>query len=630
MPQVTIVIDGRKIACEKGTMVLQAALDAGIFIPHYCYHPALSVAGNCRMCLVELVPKPPPGAPPDWKPPPQKPAIACATEAVDGLEVRTTTEMVRKAREGVLEFLLINHPLDCPVCDQAGECDLQDFSFRYGRANSRFVEEKLTKHTKDFGPEVRLYGNRCINCTRCVRFTQEIIGTGDITQVHRGDHNIVDIFPGKVFDSPLSGNVVDLCPVGALVSRDFLHKARVWQLERTPSVCPHCSTGCSIEVHTRDEEIQRLKPRWNPEVNGWWMCDMGRLGYKHVHAEGRLAHYARRSSGGEALERVPFQAAVEEIAGALARAGAGGAGEAAGATGIAGPTGAAGGGGAGGAEAWALASAWLTNEELWAVRALFPPERIALIARPPGEERRFYPRWGDSERNPSLAGQHDRARLYPDGATFVIEADRNPNRAGARRILGEEACAEGRLDAFARACAEGRVAAALVLAGMPDWEPPAALLEALAKVPFVAVVDLFAGSLARLATVLAPAAAWAEKDGTYTNGRGTTQRMLFARPAPGQTRTELALLHAIAACLGRGADVPHVPAAAFARLVAAAVPGFEGLTWEGLAPRRPPAWSPHMMARGAVVRHSARPFEPGLVPLQDVLPGPSAEAVRRR
>src|SRR5438105_5684521 len=189
MPQISFTIDGRKIACEKGTMVLQAALDSGIFIPHYCYHPALSVAGNCRMCMVEVVPKPPPNAPAGWKPPPQKPAIACATEAAEGLEVLSATSpMAKAAREGVLEFLLVNHPLDCPVCDQAGECDLQDFSFQYGRATSRFLEQKEVKGEKDFGPEVRLYGNRCINCTRCVRFSQEISGGGEICQVNRGDH----------------------------------------------------------------------------------------------------------------------------------------------------------------------------------------------------------------------------------------------------------------------------------------------------------------------------------------------------------------------------------------------------------------------------------------------------------
>jgi NADH-quinone oxidoreductase subunit G len=564
MPQVTFTIDGAKVTCEKGTMVLQAALDNGIFVPHYCYHPALSVAGNCRMCLVEIVPKPPPNAPPGWKPPPQKPAISCATEAAEGLEVVTTSKMVKDAREGVLELLLANHPLDCPVCDQAGECDLQDFSFEYGRDHARFAEDKKIKHTKDFGPEVRLYGNRCINCTRCVRFTQEIIGTGDICQVNRGDSNVVDVFPGRVFDSLLSGNVVDICPVGALVSRDFLHKARVWQLDETKSVCPHCATGCSIEIHTRDEEIMRLKPRSNPEVNGFWMCDAGRLGYGFAQAPGRLRSYTRKAAEGR--ERLGFHGAVDAIAKALAEAGDG---------------------------AWALASAWMTNEELWLLRALVPPERTALLARPPWPEQRFFPKWGDSERNPSLPGQTARGKLFADGATFVIEADRNPNRAGARRVLGEEACGEPRLEAFARACAEGRVAAALVFAGMPDFTPPAPLLEALGKVPFVAAVDILDGPLVALATLAAPGAAWAEKEGTFTNGRATTQRFFFARPTPGEVRPELELLHALLARGGKAAGA-FSPGRTFGAM-AAEVEGFRGLTWEGLAPRGP-VWGPHVAA----------------------------------
>ncbi|GIW73049.1 MAG: hypothetical protein KatS3mg102_2591 [Planctomycetota bacterium] len=564
MDKVRFRIDGIEIEAPPGTMVLEAALDHGIFVPHYCFHRALSVAGNCRMCMVEVRL---PGR--DGKlEPARKPSIACATEVAEGMEVLTTTPLVTEARKGVLEFLLINHPLDCPVCDQAGECDLQDFSYEFGEAFSRFREDKLIKHTKDFGPEVRFYGNRCINCTRCVRFTQEIAGSCDLVQVQRGGHNVIDLAPGRVFDHPLSGNVVDICPVGALVSRDMLHRVRVWHLERTPSICPHCATGCNIEIHTQDEVVHRLKPRHNPEVNGYWMCDFGRLGYKHIHAPQRLLEHRwqprDRAEGG----RLGFQSVIELVAEAIRTAG---------------PEG-----------TWALASAWLTNEELWLFRRLFGTEQVALIARPPWQERRFYPVWGDSERNPSLPRQRERGRLLEDGATFMIAADRNPNRTGAERILGEQACAPARLDAFVNAALAGQVRCAVVLASMPDYLPPEPLAQALAAVPETVVVDLADGPLAGAATIVIAGAAWAEKRGTFTNGRGRTQRLEMARPTPGQARTELEVLHALGTQLGRPMG-PCSPRRLFGELVGE-VAAFAGLSWEGVH-HQAPEWSPHMAAQ---------------------------------
>jgi NADH-quinone oxidoreductase subunit G len=570
MPQVTITIDGKKVTCEKGTMVLQAALDAGIFVPHYCYHPALSVAGNCRMCMIEVVPKPPPNAPPGWKPPPQKPAIACATEAVDGMEVKSEqSQMAKAAREGVLEYLLVNHPLDCPVCDQAGECDLQDFSFDFGRPKARTIEPRLTKHTKDFGHEVRLYGNRCINCTRCVRFSQEISGGAEICQVNRGDHNVVDLFPGKPWDNALSGNVVDICPVGALVSRDFLHKARVWQLDATPSVCPHCSTGCSIEVHTRDDVVQRLKPRHNPQVNGFWMCDMGRLGYGFVQDEKRLTRIESRK------QPVSFQAAVAEIAKGL------------------------------GHEPWVVASLWATNEELYLLAKIFGKERIVAIGRASWPEQRFKPYWGDVYRNPSLPGQLTRQQLYPDGSTFVIEADRNPNRTGAERILGKDRVGDEALAKLFAAAGRGEVKSILVIGGMPEWTPPADLMGVLDRAGFVAVIDVIDGPLSQRAHVLVPGATFVEKEGTYTNGRGTTQRFMFARATAGQARPELETLSAIGKKMGKEVGNLFAPEEAFAEM-AKTIPELKDLTWEG-ALLKAPSWSPHYMAQDASVAEPGAP-----------------------
>jgi len=513
MGEVHLTIDGQAVTCKKGTMVLQAALDADIFIPHYCYHPSLSVAGNCRMCMVEIVPKLKPGQ----KPRPQKPAIGCATEAMEGMEILTRSEMVLEARRGVLESLLVNHPLDCPICDQAGECDLQDFSFRSGQGQSRFEDPKRTKHTKDIGPEVRLYGNRCINCTRCVRFSQEISGTADISQVNRGGRNVVDVFPGLEFDNPLSGNVVDLCPVGALVSRDFLHRSRVWQLDREGGVCPHCATGCSIEVHTRDDVIMRLKPRHNPEVNGHWMCDTGRAGYAHVHAPDRLRSY--RIGAGEARRRASFHEAASLLAAKLAEAGE---------------------------KTYVLVSPWLTNEELYALRQLVPAERMALIERPSGEEQRFFPTWGDSERNPALAGQHDRCAVRPDGATFVISADKNPNRRGLEAVLGTEVTSEKRREEVLAAVRAGKADVLFVLSAMPGYEPPTEILEATQKAAFVAALDISNGPLAQGADLVLPGAAFCEHEGTYTSGDGVTQRLRVALPPAGQTRPALELLYVVA------------------------------------------------------------------------------------
>jgi NADH-quinone oxidoreductase subunit G len=363
--------------------------------------------------------------------------------------------------------------------------------------------------------------------------------------------------------------VVDICPVGALVSRDFLHKARVWHLDNTPSVCGHCATGCNIEVHTQDEVVQRLKPRYNPDVNGYWMCDQGRLGYGHVHDEARLVAARRNLSPGAddgVSERLGFQAAIAEACAAVER---------------------------GADKAYAIASAWMTNEELFALTRVVPRERIALMARAEGQEQRFYPSWGDSERNPSLPQQHDRGRLHDDGATFVIHADRNPNRAGARRILGEEACSAERLDAVLSAALADQVETLVVFSGIPDFVPPEVMLGALSHVPNVLVVDVADGPLTRAASLVIPGAATVEKRGTFTNAAGRTQRLDMARPTPGQARTELEVLHALGAALGRDMGACS-PRRLFDALVGE-VDGFGDITWADTHFDSPP-WTPHMAA----------------------------------
>ena len=276
MPKV--IIDNQEIEVPAGSTVMQAVEKLGMKVPYYCWHPGLSIAGNCRMCLVEVDKSP-------------KPVIACNTQVADGMIVRTQSEMAKNARKGTLEFLLVNHPLDCPVCDQAGECELQNFYMNYGLYDARFDEEKLKKKKAvSIGPTVMLDSERCILCSRCVRFCDEITHTGELGIVNRGNHEEITVYPGKELDNKYSGNVVDICPVGALTDKDFRFKCRVWYLTSTDSVCPGCSMGCNIRIdanlsrphHAKGERLMRLKPRENPDVNQWWMCDEGRYGYKFV------------------------------------------------------------------------------------------------------------------------------------------------------------------------------------------------------------------------------------------------------------------------------------------------------------------------------------------------------------
>jgi NADH-quinone oxidoreductase subunit G len=272
---VTLTIEGRQVSVPEGTSILEAAKAAGVLVPHYCYHPGLPVAGVCRMCLVEVEKAP-------------KLAPACATAVAEGQVVHVHTEKALDARKGVLEFLLINHPLDCPICDQAGECELQDYTYAEGRAQGRLIEAKRFNPVEDFGGDVLYVTNRCILCTRCVRFMDDVAQEPVLNVSERGDRAVIGKFEGQDLTHPWSGNVVDLCPVGALLSKDFLNKARAWELDRTASVCPGCTQGCNTMVETRDNMVVRLRPRPNDDVNKYFMCDYGRLNYRWMNRADRL------------------------------------------------------------------------------------------------------------------------------------------------------------------------------------------------------------------------------------------------------------------------------------------------------------------------------------------------------
>jgi NADH-quinone oxidoreductase subunit G len=270
----TFFLDGKELEFKPGQTIIEAARAAGIDIPHFCWHPSLTVAGNCRICLVEIEKAP-------------KGMIACATQCSEGMVVYANSAKAIHMRNAVMEFLLINHPLDCPICDEAGECKLQDYAYKYSIGKSRFDEEKVHKDKRvELGPNVLFDAERCISCSRCIRYCEEIVKDPQLTFVDRGEHVTIETFPGKQLDNPYSMNVIELCPVGALTSRDFRFKVRVWDLSHTDSVCTGCARGCNMNIWVRDNQIYRLTPRENMDVNQYWMCDYGRLTtFKFVNDE---------------------------------------------------------------------------------------------------------------------------------------------------------------------------------------------------------------------------------------------------------------------------------------------------------------------------------------------------------
>src|SRR5919107_1405706 len=281
-PLVNLTIEGRAVSAAPGTSILEAAKSAGVLIPHYCYPPGLPVAGVCRMCLVEVEKAP-------------KLAPSCATAVAEGQIVHVHSEKAREARKGVLEFLLINHPLDCPICDQSGECELQDYTFAEGRKDSRYLEPKRFNPVEDFGGDVVYVTNRCILCTRCVRFMDDVARDPVLNVSERGDRAVIGKFEGQDLTHAWAGNVVDLCPVGALLSKDFLNKARAWELDRSASICPNCSQGCNAIIETRDNVVVRMRPRANDDVNQYFACDYGRLNYRWLNGRDRAElPYVRR------------------------------------------------------------------------------------------------------------------------------------------------------------------------------------------------------------------------------------------------------------------------------------------------------------------------------------------------
>jgi NADH-quinone oxidoreductase subunit G len=504
VPMLNVQIDGVWHQFPKGTRVIEACEQVGIFVPRYCYHKKLSSPGNCRMCLIEMgFPRLGPDRKPElgadgkpiinWMPRPQ---ICCAQDVAEGMAVRTDSALVQECRHGVMEFLLINHPLDCPICDQAGECQLQEFSVDYGNSQSRFLENKVKKpKAVRLGPRVTLDDERCILCSRCIRFCQEIAHDDVLGFVDRGSHTVLTAHPGRRLENNYSLNTVDICPVGALTSTDFRFKMRVWFLKETKSICTSCATGCNTIIGTREDVIYRQTPRENDHVNSSWMCDYGRLNYKYLEAEDRLLEPRIRS--GAKLVPADWPTAIGEAALLLKQFAR--------------------------SEIAIVASARMTNEELWLTTQLAKSlgvERIDIV-----------PRRGHSDK-------------------ILLSKDRNPNTHGARLILGSRSEPGAKLMAIANAVRSGEIKALVIL--KENAMHLGLSVEQLAKLPALIVMNIIPDEVTENASVVLPACGFAEKRGSMVNGKGRLQRLNRAIRPPGNARDDWEILRDLLQAIGGG------------------------------------------------------------------------------
>jgi len=487
VPMLNVQVDGEWKQFPKGTRLIEACMKSGSYVPHYCYHPKLSSPGNCRMCLVEMgMPKMTPDRKPiigadgkpeiGWSP---RPVISCATEVSEGMGVRTASPLVEECRKGVMEFLLINHPLDCPICDQAGECRLQEFSVEYGKGESRFIEEKVKKPKRvDIGPRIVLDDERCIMCSRCIRFMQEVAKDDVLGFVNRGSHTTLTVYPGKSLDNNYSLNTVDICPVGALTSKDFRFGMRVWFLRETKSIDVNCGTGTNILISSRENTVYRITPRENDFVNSCWMPDSHRLNYHYVNSPERLKAPVVKGEAGASRWPVAIQTAVAQLqknAGSIAM----------------------------------IASACMTNEEMFLAARLAKTLGISLFDVLPRAQK---------------------------GDGFLISEDGNPNTSGAK-LFG---LATGKLSEIASGVASGKIKALLVLG--EDATDCGIAATDLAKLDALVVTGILADKTTAAASVVLPSASWAEKRGSMINVKGRIQRLNQAVSSPGEARDDWEIL----------------------------------------------------------------------------------------
>jgi NADH-quinone oxidoreductase subunit G len=562
----TILINGRQYTLPEGEKLnaIQAAQRFGIDIPYYCWHPALSVVANCRMCEIEVGAKDAKTGEIKMVP---KLVPACQTPAKDLTVLVTDSATAREHQRMIMEYLLINHPLDCPVCDQAGQCGLQDYSFEHGQATHRFVEERLVNPRKDVSAKIQLNQDRCIMCTRCVRFTREITRTAELEVMRRGSHAEIDVFPGHPVDNPLAGNVVDLCPVGALLDKDFLHRQRFWFLSRHETICARCSTGCNTYAEENRGQVWRFRARSNPHVNDYWICDEGRYSYKAANdAQLLAAMYARQD--GELVE-VPIERAIAVARDALET--------------IAREAGLIAG----------VVSPFLTVEEAYLMASylkhLNPANVLALGPVPvAGEDFTYTP-----DQHAGRTG--DTSFVVP--RPFTIHAEKCPNRRGVSAVLDHF---QGTVIDFEtiKARVERREFRGLyVTSGAIDPAFDAGTAQSLrAGAEFLVVQDVHATPLARAADVVLGGATFAEKAGSYLNFQGRLQYSAAALPPRDGILPDLDILAVL-----RGGHAGPVRSREILAELAATVPEFSPARGGALPPFGIDLSSPQLVSDGAYV-----------------------------
>ncbi|MBQ3218535.1 MAG: molybdopterin-dependent oxidoreductase [Akkermansia sp.] len=529
-----VQINGKWYRFPKGTRIADACNSVGVHVPCFCYHPKLSVAGSCRMCLVEqgMPPRLAPGATPtygedgyqpiQWMP---RAVIACANTVAENMGIRTDSKLTSEARRGVLEFLLTNHPLDCPICDQAGECKLQEYTTDYGSGTHRFTESKTKKGKNlSIGPRVNLDQERCVLCRRCVRFMKEIVGEEVLGVVGRGTHNAIACYPGTSLDSNYSMNVVDICPVGAMTSKDFRFKMRVWFLKSTPTIDVNCGTGTNINIWTREQQVYRITPRQNDEVNSCWMPDSHRLNYKYINAPERILTPMVKTDHGAPQRPSTWDATLNMVVEQLHSCA---------------PT-----------ETAIICSARMTNEELYMVRALARQLGVTKID--------IVPRKGEN-----------------DG--LLVSDDRNPNTNGAKLILGKNGSG---LPAIRRGIKNNSIRFLIAL-GEDVTEEAGLEAEDLEALDYILAMSHSENATTKVADVVLPSVTFAEKYGTMINVAGRIQRLNKAIEPQGESRPDWDILRQLTEMLG--CDCPRVIACPSPMIIleemAQEFEPLKGLTW---------------------------------------------------
>ena len=488
---INVQIDGHWIQVPRGTRMIEACKIAEKEVPHYCYHPKLSSPGNCRMCLVQMgMPaRPAPGEEPTygddgyqeigWMP---RPVIACANTVGENMGIRTTGDLVEKCREGVMEFLLINHPLDCPICDQAGECQLQEFSVEHGKGESRFKEDKVKKPKNvKIGPRIRLDDERCIMCSRCIRFMDEVADDPVLGFSERGTHTTVGIYPGRELTNNYGLNTVDICPVGALTSNDFRFQMRTWFLKETDSIDTNCGTGANITIWTRGNKIFRITPRQNDEVNSCWIPDSHRLSYTCPTDDDRLTACLIKADG--VHEESCWENALDAAADALKQYDTN--------------------------EIAVIASARQTNEELFMMRTLaseLGSDELVIVAR----------------------------AQTPD--EMLVSSDQNPNTTGAKLILDDKNPAD-KMDAICESIRSGQIKA-IVVASEDLTEAAQLTSEDLDNLELIVSLNTSASATAQASDIVFPGASSTEKRGSMINVAGRLQKLNAACIPPGDARVD--------------------------------------------------------------------------------------------